>query len=127
MPKTAVKISAADHLKQAGAKKNNFQNTPLTNPTQPAWLHFRCISESLRGLMQRLRDISKRADLQISETSPVRCIKDVSSEMSLRSLRSSERRLRVEFESFIRYFQTEAFFGYLLICLRVLKYFANLI
>ena len=30
-----------------------------------------CISDgSLRRLMQRLRDISKRADLQISETSP---------------------------------------------------------
>ena len=43
-----------------------------------------CISDaSLRRLMQRLRDISKRADLQISETSPVRCIKDVSSETSL--------------------------------------------
>ena len=42
---------------------------------------------------KRLRDISKRTDLQISETSPVRCIKDVSSETSLRSLRSSQRRL----------------------------------
>ena len=40
-----------------------------------------------------LRDVSKRADLQISKTSPVRCIKDVSSETSLRSLRSSQRRL----------------------------------
>ena len=53
-----------------------------------------CISDtSLRRLMQRLRDISKRADLQISETSAVRCIKDVSSETSRRSLRSSQGRL----------------------------------
>ena len=55
-----------------------------------------CISDaSLRRLIQRLRDISKRADLQISDTSPWRLIKDVSSEMSLRSLRFSQRRLRV--------------------------------
>ena len=47
----------------------------------------------LRRLMKRLRDISKRADLQISETSPVRSIKDASSEMSMRSLGSSQRRL----------------------------------
>ena len=53
-----------------------------------------CISDaSLRRLIQRLRDISKRADLQISEMSTVRCIKDASSETSLRSLRSSQRRL----------------------------------
>ena len=46
-----------------------------------------CISNaSLRRLMQRLRDISKRADLQISETFPVRSIKDASSETSLRKL-----------------------------------------
>ena len=87
-----------------------------------------CISDaSLRRLMQRLRDISKRADLQISETSPVRCIKDVSSETSLRSLRSSQRRLWVASETAISFFQTEAFFSYLLIYLRVFKYFANLI
>ena len=53
-----------------------------------------CIADtSLRRLMQRLRDNSKRADLQISETSAVRCIKDVSSETSRRSLRSSQGRL----------------------------------
>ena len=40
--------------------------------------HGRISDASLRRLMQRLRDISKRADLQISEMSPVRCIKDVS-------------------------------------------------
>ena len=51
-----------------------------------------CISDaSLRRLMQRLRDISKRADLQISETSTGRLIKDVSSETPLRSLRFSQR------------------------------------
>ena len=87
-----------------------------------------CISDaSLRHLMQRLRDISKRVDLQISETSPVRCIIDASSETSLRSLRSSQRCLWVSSEIVIRYFQTEAFFGYILIYLRVFKYFANLI
>ena len=59
--------------------------------------------------MQRLRDISKRADLKISETSPVRSIKDASSETSLRSLRSSQRRLRVVSETVILCFQTEAY------------------
>ena len=55
-----------------------------------------CISDaSLRRLIHRLRDISKRADLQISERSPWRLIKDVSSETSLRSLRFSQRRLWV--------------------------------
>ena len=54
-----------------------------------------CISDtSLRRLMQRLRDISERADFQIWETSPVRCIKDIFSETSLRSLRSSQKRLK---------------------------------
>ena len=53
-----------------------------------------CISDaSLRRLIQRLRDISKSADLQISEMSPRRLIKDVSSETSLRYLRFSQRRL----------------------------------
>ena len=45
-----------------------------------------CISDaSLRRLIQRLRDILKRADLQVSETPPGRLIKDVSLETSLRS------------------------------------------
>ena len=53
-----------------------------------------CISDAyLRRHIQRLRDISKRADLQISETSPKRLIKDVSSKISLRSPRFSQRRL----------------------------------
>ena len=82
-----------------------------------------CISDAfLRRLMQRIRDISKRADLQISETSPMRCIKDVFSETSLRSLRSSQRHLWVASESVIRYFQTEAFFWLpvdLLACLQI--------
>ena len=87
-----------------------------------------CISDaSLRHLVQCLRDISKRADLQILETSPARCIKDVSLETSLRSLRPSQRRLWVTSETVIRHFQTEAFFGYVLIYLRVFKYFENLI
>ena len=54
---------------------------------------YGCISDaSLRRLVQRLRDISNRADLQISETSPGILIKDVSSEMSQRFLRFSQRR-----------------------------------
>ena len=48
---------------------------------------------SLRRLMQRFRDISKRADLQTFETSPGILIKDVSSETSLKSPRFSQRRL----------------------------------
>ena len=48
----------------------------------PSW--HGCISDaSLRHLIQRLRDISRRADLQISVTSPGRLIKNVSSETSL--------------------------------------------
>ena len=68
-----------------------------------------CISDaSLRRLIQRLRDISKRADLQISETSPWRLIKDVSSETSLRSLRFSQRRLWVTSARLILGLQTKA-------------------
>ena len=61
-------------------------------------------------LIQRLRDISKRADLQISETSPGRLIKDVSSETSLRSPRFSQRRLWVAPETVILGLQTKALF-----------------
>ena len=60
-----------------------------TYPSRPG-----CISDaSLRRLIQRLRDVSKRADLQISEMSRWRWIRDISSETSLRSLRFSQRRL----------------------------------
>ena len=53
-----------------------------------------CISDaSLRRLTQCLRDVSDRADLQISETSLMRSIKGVSSEMSVRCLASSRRHL----------------------------------
>ena len=89
-------------------------------PTQVLSSRYGCISDaSLRRLMQSLRDMSKRTDLQISEMYPVRCIKGVSSETSLRSLRSSQRRLGVASESVIRFFQTEPFFGYLLIYLPI--------
>ena len=44
--------------------------------------HGCILDASLRRLTQRLRDVSDRADLQISETSLMRSIKDVSSEMS---------------------------------------------
>ena len=61
-----------------------------------------CTSDvSLRRFMQRLRNISKRADLQISETSSGRLIKDVSTETSLRSLRFSQRCLWVASEAVI--------------------------
>ena len=68
---------------------------------------YGCISDaSLRRLIQRLRDISNRADLQISETSPGILIKDVSSEMSQRFLRFSQRRRWVVSErvNLFRYF-----------------------
>ena len=53
-----------------------------------------CISDvSLRRFIQRLREISKRTDFQISEKSPWRLTKDVSSKTFLRSLRFSQRRL----------------------------------
>ena len=71
----------------------------------------RCISDaSLRRLIQRLRDISKGADLQISETSTGRLIKDVCSDSSLRSLRFSQRRLSVPSETVIIGLQTKAYF-----------------
>ena len=68
---------------------------------------YGCISDaSLRRLIQRLRDISNRADLKISETSPGILIKDVSSEMSQRFLRFSQRRRWVVSErvNLFRYF-----------------------
>ena len=91
--------------------------------TQSAWIHLRCI---LRHFIQRLRDISKRVDLQISETSRARLIKDVSSETSLRSLRISQRNLWVASQTVILGFQTKGFFGYLFIYRRVFEYFAKL-
>ena len=48
----------------------------------PSW--HGCISDtSLRRVIQRFRDISKRVDLKISETSARRLIKDVSSEATM--------------------------------------------
>ena len=91
--------------------------------TQSAWIHLRCI---LRHFIQRLRDISKRVDLQISETSRARLIKDVSSETSLRSLRISQRNLWVASQTVILGLQTKGFCGYLFIYRRVFEYFAKL-
>ena len=116
----SIRVDEEFHLGKSGTCGN------FVKRSQPSW--HGCISHlSLTRLMQRLRDISKRADLQISETSPVRCFNDVSTETSLRSLRSSQRRLWDASENVICYFQTEAFLGYLLIYLRVFKLFANLI
>ena len=85
-----------------------------------------CISDAaLRRLIQRLRDILKRANLQISETSPGRFIKDVSSETSQRSLRFSQRRLWVASKTVILGLQTKVFFGYLFIYLRVFIFFGR--
>ena len=78
---------------------------------------------SLIRLIHRLRDISKRADLQISETLPRRLIKDVSSETSQRSLRFSQRRLWVASEIVILGLKTKAFFGYQFIYLSVFTFF----
>ena len=87
-----------------------------------------CISDtSLRGLMQHLRYISKRDDLQFSETAMVRLIKDAFSETSPRSFRSSQRRPWVASEIAILCFQTEACFGHLFIYLHIFKHFAKLI
>ena len=91
-----------------------------------------CISDaSLRRLMQRLRDISKRADLQISERSAKSLIKDVSLEMSLKSLRFSQRRLLVTSETVNLGLQTKVLFiqgmtAYLFISLWVVIFFAKL-
>ena len=80
-----------DHVEFAKKKKKTliysfiiFASTPVSRyysffiPSRHG-----CISDaSLRFLTQRLKDVSDRADLQISETSVMRPIKDVSSEMS---------------------------------------------
>ena len=87
IPESAKQLSYSSLL----SEQNILEKKPIPKP-KPSW--HGCISDaSLRRLMQRLRDISKRADLQISETSPMRCIKDIASETSLRSPRSSERRI----------------------------------
>ena len=93
-----------------------------SNPSQ----HGCILNVSLRRLTQRLRDISKKADLQISETSSGKLIKDVSSETSQRSLRFSWIRLWVASETVILGLHSVAFFGYLFIYLRILISFAKL-
>ena len=80
----------------------------------------------LRRLIQCLREISKRADLQISETSLERLIIDNSSVMSHRSLRFSQGRLSVASETVILGLQIKAFFGYLFIYLQVFTFSAKL-
>ena len=81
----------------AAAELNFYSDTMLYS--QWAWMHLRCISETSHTASQRrLKDVSKRADLQISETSCWRLVKDVSSETSLRSLRFSQGRLWVPSE-----------------------------
>ena len=52
--------------------KNEMSLVYHENQSQPAWMDL------MRHLIQRLRDISKRVDLQISETTPRRLIKEVS-------------------------------------------------
>ena len=86
-----------------------------------------CISDaSLRCLIHSPRDNSKRADLQISETSPGRLIEDVSSETSPILFRFSQRPIWVASETVILGVQTNAFFGNLFIYLRVFLFFAKL-
>ena len=106
-----------------------------TSLIQSTWMHLRCTVETSHTVSQRhlkkgwfanLRDISKRADLQISETSPERLIKSVSSETSERSLRFSQRRLWVASETVIIGLQTKAIFGHLFIYLRVFIFFTKL-
>ena len=81
--------SIVDPTLEAIAKYKNHSDILTIQPSRHG-----CISDaSLRLLIQGLREISKRTDLQTSETSPRRLIKDVSSETSLRSLRLSQRHL----------------------------------
>ena len=65
------------NLKMGVSRKQSTPNFPKNEHfSSPIPSRHGCISDaSRRRLIQRLRDISKRADLQISETSPVRCIK----------------------------------------------------
>ena len=95
------------------------------NITQSTWMHLSCIFETSHTVSQRhpkedwlenLWDVSREIDY-----------KDVSSETFLRSLRFSQRRLWVASETAILGFQTNGFFGYLIIYLWVIKYFAKLI
>ena len=75
----------------------------------PGW--HGCISDaSLRRFIQRLRHISKRADLGMSEASPRRVTKDVSLETALISLKFSQRLLRVASKTFILGIQTKILF-----------------
>ena len=84
----SIRVDEEFHLGKSGTCGN------FVKRSQPSW--HGCISHlSLTRLMQRLRDISERADLQMSETFSGRLIKDVSSETSLRSLRFSQRCLWV--------------------------------
>ena len=86
-------------------------------------MHLRCIFEMSH--IQCFRDISKRANMQVSETSPGKLIKDVSSERSLRYLRFSQRPLWFASETTSLGLQIKGFFGCLFIYLRVFKYFCQ--
>ena len=70
----------------------DFLNTIVNVDFFPS-RHGCILDPSLRHLIQSLRGISKRAYLQISETSSGRSVKDVSLEASLRSLCFSQRPL----------------------------------
>ena len=81
---------------------------------------------SLRRLIQRFRNISKRYDLKVSETSPGISSKGVFSETSLKSFRFSQRRLWVSSVTVILGLETNVFFGYLFIYQRIIIFFAKL-
>ena len=105
---TIYKILALKISKRCWISRNltKFFDFKPYNPSGNGYIS----DASPRRLIQRLRDISNRADLQISETSPWRLIKDVSSETSLRSLRFSQRRLWVASARLILGLQTKALF-----------------
>ena len=71
----AIHILSNTSRSKGNQKMKCAQLTEYNN-FQPAWLHLGCIFETSH--IQCFRDISKRANMQISETSPRKLIKGVS-------------------------------------------------
>ena len=104
---------------------SNADHFSESNP--PASVNASQMHLAVIPYIQCLKDISKRADLQICETSLWRLIKDTSWAMYLRFPRLFQRRLWVASEAVILGLESKIFFGYLFIYLQAIKYFTKLI
>ena len=107
------KYLIADKRKILINKRKNINNiTKISNnPVNISTPHALAQRHLKEGWFANLWDVSDEID----------------SDTSLRSLRFSQRRLWIVSETVILCFQTEAFFGYLLIYWCVSKYFSKLI